>query len=312
MKSLLLTFFVFFSLNLFGQKEYNTIFFTENGEQFWVIMNGVRQNMEPETNVKVTGLNAPMYKLRIIFKDKELGMVDKNLFMPEQSAEINFIVKKNRKGAYVAKYFSATPIKNEPTTPAQQVIVFQASNDYPADPWQTTTTTTTMSSTTIIKDDSPKESVGISVGGLGTDIDINVNVNDGNINNEIRETTVISSTTTTTTNAYPTYEEDVVVVNNRACRYSMSDGDFQRAKSSIDSKTFADDKVTMAKQISDSNCLTSRQVAQVVSVLEYENDKLIFAKHAYERTFDKGNYFMVNDAFEYSSSIEELNEYIKK
>jgi hypothetical protein len=34
----------------------NLILFTENGEQFTAILNGIRQNAKPETNVKITGL----------------------------------------------------------------------------------------------------------------------------------------------------------------------------------------------------------------------------------------------------------------
>ena len=36
----------------------NLILFTENDEQFTAILNGVRQNAKPETNVKITRLNA--------------------------------------------------------------------------------------------------------------------------------------------------------------------------------------------------------------------------------------------------------------
>jgi hypothetical protein len=54
--------------NLFAQNS-NLIFFTENGERFTVILNGVRQNNSPETNVKITDLPAPSYKLKVIFDD---------------------------------------------------------------------------------------------------------------------------------------------------------------------------------------------------------------------------------------------------
>lgn len=62
----------------FGQFS-NLIFFSENGERFTVILNGIRQNPNPETNVKVTELPAPSYKLKVIFEDAALGQFDKNL-----------------------------------------------------------------------------------------------------------------------------------------------------------------------------------------------------------------------------------------
>ncbi len=322
MKNVLLILLSIFALSAFGQDKYNTIFFTENGEQFWVILNGVRQNLEPETNVKVTGLNAPMYKLKVIFKDKALGTVEKTLFMPDESAEVTFVVKRNRKGVYVPRYFGATPIKKEPTAPTQEVIVFMAANEYPADPWQTTTTTTTMMSTTTIEDNGDQGgSVGISEGGVNVGVGISI---DGDLNQEVTETTVITSITTTTSGHVPTTPRpqdpranprpapgDVIIVKDSRCRYSMGSIDFEGAKKSVASKTFADSKLTMAKQISDSNCLSARQVASIVSLFDFEDSKLDFAKYAYKRTVDKNNYFRVNDEFIYESSIDELNEFIK-
>src|SRR3954470_5796435 len=79
----------------------NAILFAENGERFQVVLNGVLQNAKPETNVKLTGLNAPNYKARILFEDKALGMIDFNLFFPEQGQEATWNIKKNKKGEYV-------------------------------------------------------------------------------------------------------------------------------------------------------------------------------------------------------------------
>jgi len=42
----------------------------------------------------------------------------------------------------------------------------------------------------------------------------------------------------------------------------------------------------------------------------FEDTKLQFAKFAYGRTFDIGNYFVVNNAFDFSSSVDELNAFI--
>ncbi|MBK9515283.1 MAG: DUF4476 domain-containing protein, partial [Flavobacteriales bacterium] len=43
----------------------------------------------------------------------------------------------------------------------------------------------------------------------------------------------------------------------------------------------------------------------------FEDSKLDFAKYAYDRTYDIGNYFKVNDAFTFESSMDELNEFIQ-
>jgi hypothetical protein len=44
----------------------------------------------------------------------------------------------------------------------------------------------------------------------------------------------------------------------------------------------------------------------------FENNRLDFAKFAYAYTFDTGNYYLVNDAFTFETSIDELNAYISR
>jgi hypothetical protein len=49
---------------------------------------------------------------------------------------------------------------------------------------------------------------------------------------------------------------------------------------------------------------------QIAGISDFEEDKLEIAKYAYGSTLDVGNYFRVNDAFDFESTIEELDTYI--
>jgi hypothetical protein len=49
-----------------------------------------------------------------------------------------------------------------------------------------------------------------------------------------------------------------------------------------------------------------------MKLFSFEATKLEFAKYAYNKVSDKENYYLVNDAFQFESSIEELNENIKE
>ena len=69
--------------------------------------------------------------------------------------------------------------------------------------------------------------------------------------------------------------------------------------------------MTLAKQITNSQCLTTDQVKQVMDLFTFEETKLDWAKMAYDKTYDIGNYWMLNDNFTFSSSIDELNTYIE-
>src|SRR6185437_198326 len=87
----------------------------------------------------------------------------------------------------------------------------------------------------------------------------------------------------------------------------IGDRQFEDIKSSISAKTFEDTKVSEAMQIMNTHCLASWQVRDIIMLFTYENNKLVFAQNAYAKTLDPANYYMVNDAFQYPGSINQLN-----
>jgi hypothetical protein len=66
-----------------------------------------------------------------------------------------------------------------------------------------------------------------------------------------------------------------------------------------------------AKQIIDRNYFTSQQIKDLLLLFTFENNRLDLAKYAYGKTVDKGNYFIVNDAFTFNNNKEKLSAYIR-
>ena len=310
---LLLSFLLFGTVSVKAQTS-NAILFTENGEHFQVVLNGILQNAKPETNVKMTGLPAPNYKCRIIFEDKTLGYVDFNLFFPEPPQEVTWNIKRNKKGEFVTRAVSWIPIAQAPPTPpAQTVVVFS-------------TTPPVETSSTIIQQTTTTTSGTSNPNGMNMNMGVHVNENGGGINMNVSgmDANGVSSTTTTTTHSTtvtssssnydappPAHVVYVEGYNGRVgCPVPMSTGDFQSFKSSVQAKSFEDSKLTIAKQVLNNNCLTSAQVREVMKMFSFEETRLDFAKYAYGHTYDLNNYYKVNDAFTFESSIEELNNYI--
>lgn len=85
---------------------------------------------------------------------------------------------------------------------------------------------------------------------------------------------------------------------------------FARILQSIASQPFESSRLQIANQVSASNALTSEQVAAIMGVFSFESTRLDFARMAYHRVIDPQNYFIVNNAFRFSSSIDELYQYI--
>ena len=102
----------------------------------------------------------------------------------------------------------------------------------------------------------------------------------------------------------------VEVVEVPACE--MSNADFNEALSSIESKSFSDSRMTIAKQVADNHCLTVKQIKAIAGIFDFEDGKLEFAKYAYDACSEQNKYYLVNDVFNFESSIDELQEYISK
>ena len=87
--------------------------------------------------------------------------------------------------------------------------------------------------------------------------------------------------------------------------------DFMALQGTIRQATFDSDKLMIANQFVRFNTISAQEVAAIMRLMTYESNKLEFAKNAYAACYDKQNYFLVNQAFTYSSSIRQLNAFIK-
>lgn len=314
-KTNLLLFLIAIGFKLMAQNS-NVVLFTENGERFQAVLNGVIQNAEPATNVKITALNAPNYKLKILFQDKALGEIDKNLYL-EEYAENTFNIKKKADGQWNIKVLSITPLAEivQAPVPNQNVAIYHST---PLPVSSTTTTTTTVTGSNPNGDN---VNINMGVNGMG----FNMNVNGNTSGTTTSQTTTTYSTTNSNVQIVePLPTHTTIIVNEPApnvymmpgysgptgCPYPMSPQDFSGVKTSIMSKSFESTKFDIAKQVLGQRCMTAGQVKEMMTVFDFENTRLDFAKFAYGRTFDIGNYYQVNDSFTFESSITDLNNYI--
>jgi hypothetical protein len=318
----LLVLLVAFVTGAFAQG-HNFVVFSEQGEKFYIVVNGVRQNNDPQTNVRVTGLNGSVYAFKVIFADANLGELDKTLPMPAgPPMEYTFKIKKDKNGIYVMRYFGEAPLAAAPvTTPGQTVIVYSATPVVAvATPAATTVTQTTTTNT---------------VGGGGAGININVdglnmgiNVTDPLYGGTTHSTTTTTYSQTTTINApaTTTYVPNTTtqVVTTPApnvyvmpgyngpigCNgWPMDQGSFGSAIQTIHETDFESTKLSTAKSIISSQCVTTDQIVSVCREFDFESTKLDFAKFAYSRVIDKGNYFKINSVFDFDSSKSDLMQF---
>jgi len=92
--------------------------------------------------------------------------------------------------------------------------------------------------------------------------------------------------------------------------YGMDPIAFNELKHTISRTSFDSNRLDIAKFAVTGNRMTSMQVAEITSLLTFESTKLDFAKYAYRFVVDPGSYFMVANAFTFSSSKRELFDFI--
>ncbi|MFM7731063.1 MAG: DUF4476 domain-containing protein [Flavobacteriales bacterium] len=377
-----------FSFILFQAKAQsgNAVVFSENGEAFSLILNGVKVNESPASNVKAVSLTNEFYQARIDFQDAALPDFSQNNFAVHLGQEVTYMIKKNKKGEYVLRWQGEAPMsvlvqENPKDGPSEDVRRVANADDQPADS-QTMQVNTNMNgtggvqmgvnvgvsgnATTNSSNPTNQNSTGVHMGvnGGSSEDNVQMNVNfqvteqdgaangttnqannstggnvsmnmqvdgvNGGVNfqvNEAQENSTVNtnmgvtnttvqvnnqtSSSTTTTTTITSNSRPQETVHTGRCSSSMDATSFNSAKGSINSKSFEDSKLTLAKQVAKSNCMTAAQVKDVMGLFAFEETKLEFAKYAYDYCYNQGNYYEVNDAFDFESTIEDLNKYLE-
>jgi Domain of unknown function (DUF4476) len=90
----------------------------------------------------------------------------------------------------------------------------------------------------------------------------------------------------------------------------MGDPQFNGLISQIHRSYFDSDRLIIAKQAIRAQGIYSDQVLKVMKEMSFESSRMELAQFAYGFCVDYENYYIVNDGFQFSSSIRELNEFI--
>lgn len=311
---------------LFAQSS-SIIMFAEGGDKFTLIVDGQVKNEQPASRVVATDIKNETPMLVVRFADAGIPELQQNGWL-EFGKEYTIRITTNRKGKRVLKMQGVTPLGSA-TAIADQPVPAHFTEDVPAETGTTGTTGTvgmdtpaTVKSTTTVTttDGTVGQDVNMNIGVNGVGLTMNVNDGMGGTSTTTTTTTTYTTTTNTTLNQDVTMDTESpvevapveeVIASDNGCSTPMSTTDFSSAVASINDKGFDETKVTLAKQIGNSNCLSTDQVKTIMGLFGFEDSRLDFAKFAYDHVTDRNNFYKVNDAFSFSSSVDELNAYIQ-
>lgn len=90
----------------------------------------------------------------------------------------------------------------------------------------------------------------------------------------------------------------------------MSAEQFAQVRQLTATSAYETDKLIIAKEAVKKYGASALQIKELMMEFKFEKSKLEFAKYAYEFCADKSEYHAVNQAFEYNSSVTELNTFL--
>lgn len=108
----------FFALGAAAQSVSLTVF-NNGGQQFFVIVNGIRQNSLPETNVKIGGMTTGSYEIKLIFADGKSADLNKKVWLDTQG---DYVMRVKEKGSKRKLKFFGIP---EEQVPAGKAINYR-------------------------------------------------------------------------------------------------------------------------------------------------------------------------------------------
>jgi hypothetical protein len=203
--------------SLFAQRTSNLVIFAEDATPFFAIVNGIRQNIEPQTNVKITGLTNNANTVRVIFSNTAIPALSQNIYFQDMGVEATIKITNTKKG-YKLRYFGEVPLESAPVDNSQWVSTFQVAE--PTVNVNTNANSNAVVTTTVVEEVVTTTASGgtgnvnanVGTNGFGTttstnaggtdenlNFNTNVSVNDGTgLNSNIGMNTQVSSTSTTT------------------------------------------------------------------------------------------------------------------
>ena len=263
--------FFLIGVGLFAQTS-NLVVFTEGKETFTLLLAGERMNRLPVRNLKLTGIPAGVYDVQLVFNNPSLPRVMRKVELSE-ARELTLALHQDNKAKWGLIFVNEFTLGYLPIAPSGQMMV------------------------------------AFDARGLGNVVGEAPAVIEDPVFSPVEEEVEVPNPggevlPLPTPKPMPGYDGKL------GCDQPMDDQSFGEAKETIAAKSFSDSKKQLAKQITRSNCLTTSQIVELLILMNFESDKLDFAKFAFAYTYDQDNYYKINEVFSFESSISELEGYL--
>ena len=168
------------SLLLFNANAQNNdlVIFAEEATPFYLVMNGIKQNDNTETNVKIANVKTTRNSLKIIFEDQTIPALSKTVYMDTMNHQFTYRIFMTKKKGYKLKLFDVTAKANVPQNNNQTTVIYRTVEAPPP-----TKTVVKETVTTTNKNNSgDNANINVNAGESSFNMSVNVNDNSGSNN----------------------------------------------------------------------------------------------------------------------------------
>lgn len=313
MKSLILLTLFSLSLITFAQTG-NISVYSDKGLKFTVVLNGIDQNDQPATHVKVTDVPEGSYRIKVRFENTKLGQASRGMFV-EPGREYKMAVM-HKSVATVDHHFDGVhnqmvkTLGNDPNAKANNWDVMEnyvirfvseatansnASSNEQVGPFKART-----------KFSNPANEISEGgVGGFGTTSSKTVKPT------EVVGASVAVQPATTETKAVETSSKSATTSSySSACNAAMDENTYSATKSGVSAQTSPELKAQVGKQIINAVCMSVEQISGVAALIPGDAAKLDFVQYGFDYCFDPQNYATLASLFESPESVEAFNMFL--
>ena len=260
-----------FVINMQAQQFRNIVLKTKNNTKFTAYVNQKQINRIPLSEVVITGLTDDYYKVSMVT-------------VSNKSQNYNLYAAPFSEIVYVLNLNNTSPNRN-----------YFIEDVYP------------MPANSVTNSFDWNENNGNVNNGYGQ---INININN-QVNTQQNNDVVVVPPNP----PMPPIIEEVVYLEGYdgpiGCEQPLNKNRFRSMLATIKKQSFSSSKKRIAKQIISANCILTDDLVEIIELFDFESDKLAMAKFAFDHTYDIENYYKVNNVFDFESSIEELDQYIR-
>lgn len=283
----------------------NLTVFSDEGEPFTLVLNGEKYNTSPQTNIRVEELPNPYYSCKIIFENKAIPQISKNIQLTDANAipqDVTYRIKKS--GAkYVLRFYSMIPAEQNMMRPSNvPVYHFGSPGVLIGGPGYNGAQVPPPNN-----NGQNGVNVNVNLGGIG----INMNGNITTDNRQMNSGNTGSMNSNGGNNSQGNYPPPPPPSSNTRCNAPMNSGDFNAALQTIAKVSFEDTRLETAKTILSTNCMSTSQINQLLQKFSFASNKLELAKFAYDYCIDPRNYFKVVNTLTFDSDKQDLNSYLQ-